>query len=167
MDRRNRGIMVARKYSQQAVVARIVVCVLWFCLVGLSAGGCATTGNGNEQQASARKGASHAEQLYQAMLEVYAQRDLQVDIASEELLLVSSRYEKLGPELRRRYVSRVLALKAGIALNVTAEYQRGSEVDGEQRWRLIEDDDPLKAQAAREEVEIGRAVERVFHQRRK
>lgn len=158
---RRSSVIRARKYSHAAILARFIVYGLLCCMLIGGASGCAT---GSEQRAAETKSPkSQAEQLYQAILKAYSERGLQVDIASEDLLLVSSRYEKLGPDLRRRYVSRVLGLQAGIALNVTAEYQRGNEVDGEQQWQLIEDEDPLKKQAVGEEVDLGRAVERAFH----
>ncbi len=152
----------ARNYRHAARLARFIVYGLLFCTMTIGVGGCATNPAQNSD-APARSAKDHAGQLYQAILVAYADRNLTVDIASEEMYLVSSRYEKMGPNLRRRFVSRVLALKAGIALNVTAEYQRGRSVDGEQQWQLIDEKDPLKKQAVREEVELGRAVERAFH----
>lgn len=155
-------VINARKYSHAVCIARLIVYGLLFCMFVVGGSGCAT-GSAQDKSESARTAGGHAEHLYQAILRAYADRNLKVDIASEELLLVSSRYEKLGPDLRRRYISRVLALKAGIALNVTAEYQRGRRVDGEQEWKLIDEGDALKKQAVREEVELGRAIERAFH----
>ncbi len=162
MYNQRNDVINARKYSYAACTARWIVYGLLFCTVMIGVSGCATSGE-QAKNAPARSADDHAAQLYQAILITYADRDWTVDIASEELLLVSSRYEKLGPDLRRRYISRVLALKEGVALNITAEYQRGRRIEDEQQWKLIDDIDALKKQAVREEVELGRAIERAFH----
>ncbi|MBA2660861.1 MAG: hypothetical protein H0U74_01085 [Bradymonadaceae bacterium] len=155
----------ARNYRLSAAIARLVVSAALLTLLVGALGACASSSESERAERSS-EGVHDAELLYLAALSVYEERALAVDIASDKLLLVSSRYEALSPALRRRYVTRVLATRAGIALNVNAEYQRASELDGELQWALIDERDPLKAQAKAEELAIGRAVERAFHRRR-
>lgn len=99
--------------------------------------------------------------LYESMVAVFEEDTAGVDRAVEETLTVISRYEAVDGERRRRFIGRVVPLRGGIGVRITAEYQVVDEsVDG--GW----DDEPrevVEAEAEPVELALARSVERRFH----
>lgn len=100
--------------------------------------------------------------LYESVLAVYEERDLEVEVASRDMLLVSSPYEKVSGGIRRRTITRVLPFGRNVALNVVVEYQE-REAESSTLWAAVSESSDWMKRAATEELEIGRAVERHFH----
>ncbi|MFU8802875.1 MAG: hypothetical protein ACNA8W_03600 [Bradymonadaceae bacterium] len=100
--------------------------------------------------------------LYDSVLATYAEQDIEVEVASDSMLLVSSPFMEVEAGLRRRVITRVIAFGRNVALNVVVEYQEraGQGSDG---WEAVDAQSAWAKRAAQEELELGRAVERHFH----
>ena len=132
--------------------------LLWLIVVVVGCSGTSTAlvdDDGSEAKVN-----SQAMALYESVLAVYDDRDLEVDLASEETLLVSSPFVAVDDDHRRRVITRVLTMGGNVALNVVVEYQ-GRDREGD--WESVSTEAPWAQRAAEEELELGRAVERHFH----
>ncbi len=99
--------------------------------------------------------------LYRAIVDVFAEHDVPVEIASEEKQIVVGPWEELNSEVRRRLVARVVRAHAGLILRVRAEYQRMNRAGPAPTWEPA--DDPLTARKAhREEQRLGQAIQARF-----
>lgn len=100
--------------------------------------------------------------LYESVLAVYEERAIEVEVASRDMLLVSSPFEEVSEGIRRRTITRVLPFGRNVALNVVVEYQE-RETESSTLWATVGETSDWMKKAATEELEIGRAVERHFH----
>lgn len=95
------------------------------------------------------------------MLEEARAREWGIDTASQEHLLVSTVYEMLNPQFRKRRVMRVLVLPRGGALQVKVDYERNTGTPEAPAWIPVEDA-LTKQRARKEEMLLGRAIEKRF-----
>lgn len=139
--------------------------VVQVALVGLPTLGCTTAAAPDQTtQLATRDDRRQEEILFSAVVDTYAARGLTVDVASEKHMLVSSKFEELNPEVRRRFISRIIASPRGVALNVHAEYQRADRRGPELLW--VEADDPLtREEAGRDEQQLGKLILDLFRER--
>ena len=118
--------------------------------------GCATTG----EPAAERRPSE--EVLYDAMVEEAEARGWEVATASPRYRIVTTGYEELSKRMRVRRIMKIVVLPQGGALQVTVGYERDAGPEGEPSWEPIVDG-PVREKAAKEELELGRAIERRFH----
>jgi predicted dienelactone hydrolase len=123
-------------------------------------GGCATAPKTPPPAGIDQMGAP--EVLYQAILSTYETREIPIALSSDKFMLVTSEFENVGPNLRRRTNSRVVRAAPGaMGLKVMVEWERRTEIRGEEQWRPI-DNQELRKRAKSTEIELGRAIERRF-----
>ncbi len=99
--------------------------------------------------------------LYESMVDVFEEDTPGIDRATEETLTVVSHYEPVDEERRRRYVGRIVPLRGGIGVRITAEYQTESQ-EADSGW----EDQPrgaVEAEAGPEELSLARSVERRYY----
>jgi hypothetical protein len=100
--------------------------------------------------------------LYRAIVSTYQSQQIPIALSSDEFMLVTSEFESVGPNLRRRMASRVVRAAPGaMGLKVMVEWERRTEIRGEERWKPI-DNQELRERAKSTELELGRAIERRF-----
>lgn len=104
---------------------------------------------------------SEVEILYNSILQEYRARSLPIALSSPERLIVASGFVEFEPGKRRRYVSRILPMPNGIALNVSAEYQRLDESVTPPGWEMAEDEKTLE-RAAGDEANLGAGIQKQF-----
>jgi hypothetical protein len=105
---------------------------------------------------------SPPEILYQAIVSTYESREIPVALSSDKFLIVTSEYESVGPNLRRRLASRVVRAAPGaMGLKVTTQWERRTKIDGEERWQPI-DTVELRKRGKADELDLARAIERRF-----
>lgn len=110
-------------------------------------------------------GKSDPEILYQAALLTFRESSMTVELASEETLFIETEFETVpGKErLRRRTSASIIRVSEGAAaLQLETEFQRKFGRRGEARWKTIESE-PLQRRARERELELGRKIERRFH----
>lgn len=122
--------------------------------------GCATTPETPPPQGIDEM--SPPEILYEAILSTYESRDIPVALSSDKFFIVTSEYEPVGENLRRRLASRVVRAAPGaMGLKVTTQWERRTVIDGEERWQSI-DTEELRKRGKADELELARAIERRF-----
>ncbi|QDG53974.1 hypothetical protein FIV42_25495 [Persicimonas caeni] len=105
---------------------------------------------------------SPPEILYQAIVSTYESREIPVALSSDKFLIVTSEYESVGPNLRRRLASRVVRAAPGaMGLKVTTQWERRTKIDGEERWQPI-DTVELRKRGKADELDLARAIEQRF-----
>ncbi len=110
-------------------------------------------------------GKSDPEILYQAALLTFRESSMTVDLASEETLFISTEFESVPKKkrVRRRISARIIRVSKGAAaLRLKTEFQRKFGSGEAARWKTI-DSEPLKERARERELELGRKIERRFH----
>lgn len=108
------------------------------------------------------EGKTDAEILYDAILVEFEQRDLDVDSASRQFMVVSSTFHPVADRLRRRFTVRIVRLPGGAnALRVTAEHQRRHGTGKSAEWKKV-DSTGVKQRAEEAELKLGRAIEKRF-----
>lgn len=104
------------------------------------------------------------ELLYEAIVSIYEERDLPIDVSSEEMLVVTSEFEEEGSHLRKRYNSRIVRAAPGVeVLKVKAEWEQKTTVDGESRWEAV-DDKQMKERSEEAEISLARDIEERFEE---
>ncbi len=100
--------------------------------------------------------------LYRAIVSTYETREIPIALSSDKFLLVTSEFESVGANLRRRMASRVVRAAPGaMGLKVTSQWERRTRIDGEERWQAI-DTEELRERGKPDELELARAIERRF-----
>lgn len=159
MNRRRSRSLYARRveFAKRCVALAALALTLG---LGLGVAGCASAPKTPPPQGIDEM--SPPEILYRAILSTYEERDIPVALASDEIMLVTSEYEKLSPDLRKRMAARVVrAPRGAMGLKVTAEWQRRTVIDGEESWRPI-DTEELRQRGKASELELARAIEKRF-----
>lgn len=103
------------------------------------------------------------EQLYDSMLEVFRSDTEGVDVQSRDQLTVISHYEAVDDQRRRRFVGRVVPAGGGIGVNITAEYQADASPDSHQPDWEDQPRELVEREAAPDELQLARRIERMFH----
>lgn len=133
-------------------------------LLALSA--CASSGApGDAPQGAQAQHArpSSADRLYGAIVAEAQARGWQAQTASERYWLYETTPELLNPRFRKVRLMRVIVLPRGGALRVQVRYERDVGSADAPRWVPVQDA-LTKERAAQEEVALGRAIERRFHE---
>ncbi len=100
--------------------------------------------------------------LYHAIVSTYHSRHIPIDVSSAKFLVVTSQYEEVGPNLRKRLASRVVRAAPGaMGLKVITEWQRRTVIDGKEHWQPV-DTPELRTRGNAREIEVGRAIEKRF-----
>ena len=100
--------------------------------------------------------------LHKAAVSVFEEEGLEVDVASEKHLFVTSSYAKYDKNLKRRYKAEVIRGPEGVmGLKVTVDYKRRYVDDGEEQWVPF-DNAKLRERARPWEIQMGRAIESRF-----
>jgi hypothetical protein len=103
--------------------------------------------------------------LYQATLTTFRESSMTVELASEKMMYVSTEFERVPDKqrLRRRMSARIVQLNKGsAALRLKTDFQRRFGNGEDATWRMI-DSKPLQERAQQRELELGREIERRFH----
>lgn len=155
-----------KKYRLTLLLARFII---WSVLLTL---GACTHGNdldqdksvllGKMNKAKVIKKRSSADRLFEAIVHESHARKFKMDTSSAKFRIVSTQFEKIAPRLRKRRIMRVVLLPRGGALHVRVEYQRNLGAVGESTWVALEAKD-VRKEAAKEEIELARAIEKRFH----
>lgn len=153
-----------RVFAATTRAALVAVVAFW----GLAAAGCSgfaeevqQNRQGPASEAESDQGAEVAQGLYESMIEVFGEDTAGVERTVDESLTVISHYESVDDRRRRRFVGRVVPLRGGIGVRITAEYQVEESVDGGD-W----EDEPreaVRAEAEPDELRLARSVERHYH----
>jgi hypothetical protein len=148
-------------YGRRNLMAKHIGPALWVMLAAVFViGGCATTPAAPPPADMDELGPP--EILYRAIVSTYESRKIPIALSSDKFMLVTSDFEAIGQNLRRRMASRVVRAAPGaMGLQVTVEWERRTEIDGRQSWRPI-DNESLRERAKPTELELGRAIERRF-----
>ena len=154
-----------RKYRVYRMQTRSVALILWMLtVVGAGAVGCTGFDPNVRSEADEEvqlESEEAAFQLYDSMVEVFDQETEGVETESRQTLSVISYYEAVDSERRRRFVGRIVPAGGGIGVNITAEYQREVDSDGETDW---EDQarESVEREARPDELALARSVERMY-----
>ena len=155
-----------RKYRVYRMQTRSVALILWMLtVVGAGAVGCTGFDPNVRSEADEEvqlESEEAAFQLYDSMVEVFDQETEGVETESRQTLSVISHYEAVDSERRRRFVGRIVPAGGGIGVNITAEYQREVDSDGETDW---EDQarESVEREARPDELALARSVERMYN----
>ena len=146
----------ARPYPRRMSLAtRAVVAILLLTVASL-----VVSCGASAEEIKARQeldGPSDPEILYNAILQEFRDREIPIEIASEDYLLVSGEFESINEQVRRRYIARVIVLRNGAALNVEADYQRRSSTGEAEVW-VDSTEESVKRRAKQEEQMLGEAI---------
>ena len=108
------------------------------------------------------EGKSKPQMLYLAAVETFEERGMEIAVASQKFLVVTSEFESISERLRRRFTARIIRLPGGATgLRVRAEHQRRHGTGEDVVWKKVESE-VLNERAGKIELEIGRAVEKRF-----
>ena len=155
-----------RKYRVYRMQTRSVALILWMLtVVGAGSVGCTGFDPNVRSEADEEvqlESEEAAFQLYDSMVEVFDQETEGVETESRQTLSVISYYEAVDSERRRRFVGRIVPAGGGIGVNITAEYQREVDSDGETDW---EDQarESVEHEARPDELALARSVERMYN----
>lgn len=147
---------LARPYRWRISLATRAIVALLLCFgasVVLSCGA-------SPEEIKARRaldGPSDPEILYNAILQEFRAREIPIEIASEDYLLVSGEFEPINDQVRRRYIARVIVLRNGAALNVEADFQRRTTEGAAQVW-MDSTEQSVRRRAKQEEKMLGEAI---------
>ena len=109
---------------------------------------------------------SDLEILYNSILQEYRFREWSIALESQEKLLVVSDFAKVNTEVRRRHITRIVPLRNGLVMNITAEYQRRRRAGTRETWMPAEDQLILES-AAVEEKALNDAIQARFFAQQK
>lgn len=156
------GSLYGRRFrlaKHAGALARVAI-VLMALTALFTAGGCATAPVTPPPEGIDEMGPP--EILYRAIVSTYETQKIPIALSSDEFMLVTSEFEEVDPNLRRRLASRVIRAAPGaMGLRVTVEWERRTKIRGEEQWKPI-DNESLRERAKPTELELGRAIERRF-----
>lgn len=118
------------------------------------------------QRKSPVKKVSTADRLYNAIVMETKSRGWGIETASQKLYIVSTTYETINPRFRKRRIMRVLVLPRGGALRIKVEYERNTGTEKAPEWAEVFDD-VTQSRARKEELLLGRAIEKRFQRMRR
>ena len=160
---------LVRGYRLRALRTRLLPGLLCAALLGGGTWACtgfADTVREEENREEGRDGQEVADQLFQAMVEVFEEETAGVEDTFAPGWMVRSRFEELEDGRRRRFFGRVVPVgRAGVGVRITGEYQEPSREEPT-GW-VDQPRDSILAEVEPEELRLARRVERRFHGRRR
>lgn len=155
-----RAGLLAKSVRAGARAASSVGALLMMVMVLLGAG-CASAPavaapEGVEQMAP-------AELLYSAALSTYETREIPVAVASARFLIITSEFQPVDADLRKRMVTQVVRAAPGaMGLTVTTQWETRVEKDADLVWQTV-DTPILRERGNAEELLILRDIEQRFN----
>lgn len=158
----NKQVKLSSKYP--------VMGLLTIMLLGIGACGSMDKDEKEDRSLTQRKSpvkqVSTADRLYRAIMIETKSRGWEVETASQKHYIVSTTYETINPRFRKRRIMRVLVLPRGGALRIKVEYERNTGTGEVPEWVEVFDD-VTQARARKEELLLGRAIEKRFQRMRR
>lgn len=110
---------------------------------------------------------SDARILFESARDVFSETGIDVALAADEAMVLTSTWDQVHKELKHRLIVRVIEVHGGrgVALNITSEYLRRTRIDGEEFWTPPEDR-LTKERAKNDEMELGQAIKARYDERR-
>lgn len=105
--------------------------------------------------------ATDDEILFAAVLDVFAEQSLDIDLQSPERGIVLSKWSDVNHEVRHRWIGRVFRARMGLVLEVHSEYERRESSPAGTSW-VAADDPYTQRDAKREETEMGETIQERF-----
>ncbi len=149
------------KALRNSLGARIVVQLLVLGLVaGLAA--CSTSPVASDDPLVGHSNArSDDEILLAAVLDVFAEGGLAVQLLSEERGMVLTDWTAINREVRHRYVARVIRSNVGLVLTVDSEYERRELSGAAAQWVAAHDPYTVRDKR-RDEQRMGESIQARF-----
>lgn len=99
--------------------------------------------------------------LYAAVLDVFDEERLEVELESAERGMVLTKWTEINTEVRHRWVARVIRSNIGLVLTVDSKYERRERVGADTLW--VDADDPYSIrEKQRDEQRMGGAIQARF-----
>jgi len=151
---------VYRLSSGSTTAGRVSALIVFLLAGGLSVGGCKSAPPA--EPAVPVAGKSDGELLYEATVESFRERSIEIGHASGEHRVVTSEFDRVSDRLRRRFTARIIGLPGGAnGLRVKIDYERRFGEGEGANWKSVESAQ-LRKRAQEAELELARAIEKRY-----
>lgn len=158
------GLPFVRSFTTSSGRSIGVVLISLVCLIGVfGSSGCAAspTKSSDGELVERSDERTDDEILYAAVIDVFDEEGIEVEVADSERGLVVSQWSPVNREVRHQWVARVIRANVGLVLKLHSEYERRDRSGGAPVWAEA-DDDLTVQQSKRDEQRLGTAIQKRF-----